>query len=581
MKRQIFIIISLLGIAIAANAVPARPGKFKYRQPDGSTLAVTLHGDEFGHWYVDESGNKLIADSKGFLKHVGDSEISRIRSNAAASRSAINRTRRVNRANTTGTSHIPVLVVQFQDVKFRVAEPATKFDNLLNQEGYTYLGATGSVRDFFVDNSMGQYTPSFAVFGPVTVSGNCADYGENEDVASIILEAAAQLDDEVDFSNFDGDGDGQVDMVLVYYAGYNEAEGGPSSTIWPHQYSVSSSQTFDGVRFGSYFCTSELKGNSGVRFCGPATTCHEFSHSLGLPDFYDTDYQDNGMAGGTYDFDTMCSGPYNNDGNTPPYFNAEERLMLGWLDEIVELPSRGNISLPAISNDSQIAYKSPSSISGEYFVYECRKKQHWDAHIPEEGLLVYHVDKSSTKVSIGNYSVTAFELWDNWGWYNKINANGTHPCFYIIPAAAQNYKSSSSYYGDPSSGLNYAGNAGYTFGADSDYNSYTPVDWSGKSMNYGLVGIAYANGVAGFHINNSSRFNYIYPGKGNYAPGDEFVLDLIFSEADPPVTISWYYDGTAVSADSVTLTSGTHVVSAQLTLASGASQTVEFELEVK
>ena len=588
MKKLVSIIIALLGVAIIAGAVPARPGKFRYTQPDGSTVMVRLVGDEFGHWYIDEAGNNLLPDAAGYLKKASDTEISSLRSRAAARFLSVNAARRAGMApSNTGDHKIPVLVVQFQNLSFKVTDPAEKFENLLNQEGYNYGGATGSVRDFFLDNSQGQYRPSFTVLGPVTVSENYEYYGGtssdggDEDIASIILDAAAQLDEDVDFSQFDSDADGYIDMVLVYYAGYNQAEGGSVKTIWPHQWSVYSSEKFDGVRFGSYFCTSELKGNSGTRFCGPATTCHEFSHSLGLPDFYDTDYESNGSAGGTYEYDTMAGGSYNNGGNTPPYFNAEERMMLGWLSSIPDLPARGAVTIPAISDDSQLAYKSPSSLSGEYFVYECRAKQKWDAAIPEEGLIVYHVDKSSTPVSIGYSTVTAARLWSRWESYNAINANGSHPCFYIIPAAAQNYETS--YYGSQDSGLNYYNRwgTGYAFGTATGYDSYIPVDWSGVTMDYGLMGIEYSDGKVSFKMKTDKRFNYIDPGQGSYSAGDAFALELICSELDPPTVISWYYDGAAVSGSSLTLTAGTHTVSAELALKSGASQTVELELTVK
>ena len=276
----------------------------------------------------------------------------------------------------------------------------------------------------------------------------------------------------------------------------------------------------------------------------------------------------------------MAGGSYNNGGNTPPYFNAEERMMLGWLSSIPDLPARGAVTIPAISDDSQLAYKSPSSLSGEYFVYECRAKQKWDAAIPEEGLIVYHVDKSSTPVSIGYSTVTAARLWSRWESYNAINANGSHPCFYIIPAAAQNYETSYSYYGSQDSGLNYRG-TGYAFGTATGYDSYIPVDWSGVTMDYGLMGIEYSDGQVSFKMKTDKRFNYIDPGQGSYSAGDAFALELICSELDPPTVISWYYDGAAVSGSSLTLTAGTHTVSAELALKSGASQTVELELTVK
>jgi Immune inhibitor A peptidase M6. len=114
--------------------------------------------------------------------------------------------------------------------------------------------------------------------------------------------------------------------------------------------------------------------------CGIGTTTHEFGHSLGLPDFYDTDYATNGEAGGLYDFSTMDGGPYNNNGRTPPYFNAEELMMLGWMDGLTEISSQGTLSIVPIQN--RVAYKVPTSTPGEYFVLECRAASGWDASLP-------------------------------------------------------------------------------------------------------------------------------------------------------------------------------------------------------
>ena len=139
---------------------------------------------------------------------------------------------------------------------------------------------------------------------------------------------------------------------------------------------------FDGLGLDAYFCTSELKGSQGTNMCGIGTTCHEFGHSLGLPDFYDTNYEENGSCSALSSFSTMCSGSYNNDGRTPPYFNAEERVYLGWMidSDIQDLPA-GEISFGSVKDD--IAYRSYTDVEGEYFLYECRDGSGWDAPLPK------------------------------------------------------------------------------------------------------------------------------------------------------------------------------------------------------
>lgn len=589
MKKHILLsAIALLVSFVASYAIPAYPGIIDFRQPDGTTIQVRLHGDEFSHWYTTPDGAVLEFDSNGFLKPAanGPAVINRAR------QQSINSPKRrsvtpPNKTITTGTVHIPVILVSFSDVDFGVASPNASFSNMLNQPGYSYNGATGSVADFYHDNSNDEYNPIFDVYGPVPLSksqayyGGTASNGNDDRAAEALFEAAVYLDTTttIDFSQYDADHDGNIDMVLMYYAGYNQAEGGGASTIWPHQWDVYSasyygqnvdpSYDFDGKRLRKYFCTSEYRGSSGGTMAGIGTTCHEFAHSLGLPDVYDIDYESNGECGATYSYDTMCSGSYNNKGRTPPFFNAFELEMLGWTVTIEDLPASGDVSLPAFSKGEKKAYRSASTTDGEFFLYECRSGS-WDNYIIQDGLIVYHLDQSTRNV----HGYTAAQLWNNW----DLNVFGDHPCCYIIPAAAQNYTSG---YGG---GLYYTG-ASFAFGVGS-YTSYTPVDWEGVTMAYTLGSIAFDGSTATFDMGSgipgTRRMSYIYdPNAGVYSAGDVFDLVLYPSTVDAPTATEWYYDGASVGGStSVTLTAGSHVIEARLTLTSGATQTVELELDV-
>ena len=171
----------------------------------------------------------------------------------------------------------------------------------------------------------------------------------------------------LDFTQYDTDGDGYVDNVFVYYAGYNEAEGGAANTIWPHRWSVSdagitSGITFDGKKINDYSCTSELKGTSGTNMCGIGTFCHEFGHVLGLPDFYDT----SGTQSNTLDeWDIMDYGAYSNSGCTPPAYSAYERFFLGYLtpqqintaSDITLQPMYLGTTQPANTNQQASSYR--------------------------------------------------------------------------------------------------------------------------------------------------------------------------------------------------------------------------------
>ena len=492
MKKILATLALLLGAFHILSAVPAYPGKIRVTQPDGSVITIRIHGDEWFHYVTDESGQVVARGTDGFYRPAqmpsaaGRAEALRMREEAGRMRAQAASAAKAG-SMSMGTHRIPVILVEFQDVPFVISDPRAAFDALLNQEGYSANGGTGSVRDFYVENSHGQYDPVFDVFGPYTLSKNSADYVNN--AGGALVEACQAMNADIDFSRYDSDGDGYVDMTLMYYAGHNAAETGlENEQIWPHQGYAGGSTRLDGKRIYKYFCTSELKGYSGSNMCGIGTTTHEFAHSLGLPDFYDTDYSTNGSAGGLYSYSTMCSGPYNNNGRTPPYFNAEELIMLGWMDGYTEIESQGSLTVTPVQN--RVAYRIPTSTDGEYFVLECRGKTGWDSALPGNGLLVYHVDKSQRQVTIlqagwggETYESTyaAAALWNNWQYTNAINENGSHPCFYIVPAA------------DVES-LNFPYNEDrIPFPGSRKITRYTPVDWEGVQTDFKFTDISFAS----------------------------------------------------------------------------------------
>lgn len=492
MKKILATLALLLGAFHILSAVPAYPGKIRVTQPDGSVITIRIHGDEWFHYVTDESGQVVARGTDGFYRPAEmpsaaqRAEALRMREEAGRMRAQAASAAKAG-SMSMGTHRIPVILVEFQDVPFVISDPRAAFDALLNQEGYSANGGTGSVRDFYVENSHGQYDPVFDVFGPYTLSKNSADYVNN--AGGALVEACQAMNADIDFSRYDSDGDGYVDMTLMYYAGHNAAETGlENEQIWPHQGYAGGSTRLDGKRIYKYFCTSELKGYSGSNMCGIGTTTHEFAHSLGLPDFYDTDYSTNGSAGGLYSYSTMCSGPYNNNGRTPPYFNTEELIMLGWMDGYTEIESQGSLTVTPVQN--RVAYRIPTSTDGEYFVLECRGKTGWDSALPGNGLLVYHVDKSQRQVTIlqagwggetyeNTYAAAA--LWNNWQYTNAINENGSHPCFYIVPAA------------DVES-LNFPYNEDrIPFPGSRKITRYTPVDWEGVQTDFKFTDISFAS----------------------------------------------------------------------------------------
>lgn len=590
-----------LTLAVCALAIPAKPGAFDYVQPDGSVVRLEMHGDEFFAWTTLAGSSQVMELGEDGFWRPSTLDYPALKA-AGARRAMMNRSRiepftHTDNPMTHGERHIPVFLVSFKDKDFSIADPAEAFNRMLNQNGYSENDARGSVQDFYLDNSHGEFKPVFDIYGPVKLPQNMAYYGGNTNKNPgsdrqpymALYHAAQQLKDQIDWTLYDTDNDGILDMLLFYYAGYSEAEGQGinQDCIWPHQWDMRvaggavGSATYDGKLLGKYFCTSELKNNSGSTMCSIGPTCHEFAHSLGLPDFYDSDGEVNGEAGGLYFYSTMCYGSYNMDSTCPPYFNSEERLLLGWMTEDdIQTLTPGMCTIGNIRDD--IAYRSYTSTDGEYFVYECREQSGWDAYLPG-GLIVYHVDKSPSRHLVDaatGADYTLDILWSDWRSSNKVNAFGNHPCFYIVPSADQSNLLMTFYY--------YADIQKLPFPGKDKVTTYTPIDWNGNQTGTRISGIGYASGNVSMFVESfepATSFAQLGinaiadPKNGAYSSGDKFTFEA--SLADDPVSVVWYYDGAKVSASSVNLTAGSHVVNALLTFADGATEILSLSLSVK
>lgn len=444
--KKLFLGFLFLFSAILLNAVPAYPGLLTKVQPDGSVLSYYLRGDETFGFSTTEDGFLIALNENGVFEYAELSDnleiipigikVSNVSERTVKENKYLKRALKVSdlQAQLTNISvkarqnaqqrvveetkspvmRYPlkgeptslVILVNFQDVKFTSETPKEDFTALLNEEGYAENGATGSARDFFRASSNDIFKPNFVVVGPYTLPKEMSYYGKdygsgsvrNENYASqMILDACTLADDDVDFSEYDTDGNEYVDNVFIYYAGYNQAEGGPENSVWPHRSMIIKRQNFDGVFLRDYACTSELKGNKGATMCGIGTFCHEFGHVLGLPDFYVTDYGHNTPTLGSWD--AMDNGPYNNGGKTPPSYSSYERFFLDWLTPKVLEFGKFEIKPLLESNEAFILSKEAHNLDGanpspnEFFMIENRQKIGWDSvGLPGVGLLVTHVD---------------------------------------------------------------------------------------------------------------------------------------------------------------------------------------------
>ena len=369
---------------------------------NGVTKIVYAHGDENLHFLTDEAGNRL--DEKTLLPMTEEIK---------GERQKVKGERTVRRATkVTGVDRLlaprgPVILVSFSDTIFQ----STKADmtDWAMGENYTYGGATGSINRYFNDVSNGQYDLVLDVFGPVQVSKACAYYGSNDQHRNdlhpdeLVVEACqlAAEQDGADFSQYDSDGDGKVDFVVIIYAGYSEADNYPNmpNTIWPHQDDLSlrgSTITLNGKTIDHYCCLNEIDGESHDR-CGIGTFCHEFGHIMGLPDIYSTAEGANFKTLGEWDI--MDYGCYNNGGNTPPAYSAYERWWMGWMEPTL-LNQAASVTLGPLYDSYKAAYLTTNGDTitnilrpnpTVFYMLENRQQTGWDEFIPGHGLLVTQI----------------------------------------------------------------------------------------------------------------------------------------------------------------------------------------------
>ena len=450
MRIKHYFAILVIFLTISLSARPIRPGRYTMTQPDGTTFAAVCLGDEFMKIIKTLDGHAIIKDNDGWwcyaiyntdgsrqssgyrvgvnapsdvLSKSLDIPYTVLSENAAAKRSAFHREeenilkrtmraqgiRLMSERETVIKKHGLVILAQYKDVKFKKDHGKAEFTDLLTKEGYNENGATGSAKDYFDSQFEGMFKFEFEVSDIVTLSENRAYYGQNNEYgddsrpAEMVKEACCLAHDKgINFSKYDDDSDGYVDNVFVLFAGEDEADNQDkyADCIWSHSWYVKSGAgitlELDGKIIDQYACTSEIM--AGGQLTGIGTFCHEFAHTLGLPDMYDTDYDESGGWAAALWSSTslMDGGNSNNNCHTPPYFNAIERELLG-LSKPLTLEHNGSYTLTPI-HENGLYYKIQSDTDNEYYLLESRAKDGWDSYIGGTGMLVYHVDKSKREV---------------------------------------------------------------------------------------------------------------------------------------------------------------------------------------
>ena len=484
--RKIFSILVLFVIVLSVNALPARRDTLRVTLPDGTTVLARAVGDEFSHYLVNVETGEVISQNKGSKLAAQKRASAELRRKARA-----NKMRKV--AGYKGSKKGLIILVQFQDVKFQSGHTQALFNDFANKVGYSESGAIGSVHDYFYDQSYGQFDLTFDVIGPVTVSENSSYYGANDKTgndmypATMVIEACKLANPSVNFKDYDWDGDGEVDQVYVMYAGRNESSTMKSTDIWPHEFWLSEAKRYgdgtgalylDGVTIDTYACSGELNGATGTRVSGIGACCHEFSHCLGLPDFYDTTVS--GSNFGMSNWSLMDYGSYNESQAVPCGYTCYERWFCGWLTPTVLDEGCTVTDMPALVDEAAGYIIYNENHPDEFYTLENRQKKSWDRGLDGHGMLVVHVDYDE----------------DAW-WENTVNDDASHQR--CTPICADNIASDYTLSGDPYPGT--SGNTALTNTTKPAATLFNINTDNKKFMNRPIEEITEKNGLISFVFN--------------------------------------------------------------------------------
>lgn len=425
MKKLYLMLSMLFAFGAAANAVPAKKLQKVITLTNGTQVSVELRGDEYLSWWEGTDGTAYRATADDAVFEAFDLEAQKPAAAARRARTEQGRVARLARVKNSlkgaddkmrglGGDHITykgvkkglVVLVDFKNKKFADGHDLEYYKNVINGKDFSdeEEGYVGSVRDYFLAQSNGQFELDFDVVGPVTMSKNYGYYGndgayqKDEKVYEMIKEACDGIQDQVNLKDYDWDGDGEADQVFFLYAGLGQASGGSAGTVWPHEselrYWPCGVLSYSTGKINTYACANELQpetqGSSRYISAGIGTICHEFSHCLGFADMYDT------TGGGGYGmsvFDVMDQGSYNGNGFVPCNYTAFERIYAGWV-EAIELESPATVKdMKSVSDYGRPFIMYNYKNTNEYFLMENRQNTGWDKGLyGSNGLLIVHVN---------------------------------------------------------------------------------------------------------------------------------------------------------------------------------------------
>ena len=514
MKTRFIILIVILLVVECVQAGSASPKPFDIIQPDGTVITLHMVGDEYYHWTETTDNQVVIRSEEGYYEYATIQNGEIVPSGVKASNTIVdaqlnmraalpNREQLVDlmwskrtaiikeidslaqveelsvpASNTRASSNISLtkgnqkvlcILMEFPDRSF--TKTKADFQNMWNQTGYNVEGSMGSVKDFYYENSYGQMNVTATVVGPYMAEHNSSYYATNgpehiyqSNVRTLVREAIKAAKNDIQFANFDINGDNLVDAIHIVHAGYAQNVNLNIGLIWPHQGALITAVWQNNYKAKEYFITSELAEDSGTKIAPIGAVCHEYGHQLGAPDYYG----ENNFIG-TGDWDVMGSGswngPSNGSGRCPAHHNPYTKAYIfDWATPTVINSSVSNATytLTPVHNTHCI-YRINTSTSNEFFLLENKRSvaNTFNHKVPSPGgLLIYHIHADIEDA------------------IDHQNVNGSHPqkCYIVCANATTNPTSDPASYG--SMGIECA----YPYNSNTSFTSTSipsATSWAG------------------------------------------------------------------------------------------------------
>ncbi len=439
-RKLLLLIISCVATFSLASAQRSNcsvaPTVNTVKQPDGSLITLVPFGNEAVHYLETSTGYTVLQNKDGFFEYAvqdmqgnltlsgviardGSQEktagfVPHLRYSNTQQQALISMHNQLNENTgslgkagpypfpSKGVRKVVVILVEYPDLRATIAKE--NFELLFNQPDYN---GTGSFRDFYLATSHGQLDLTCTVYGWVMADSSYLYYGKGSSPSygtatrRLLLGALKDANDSfnIDFSQFDNDGDGFVDGVILMHSGIGaEEQSAPNANnyIWSFRSSLSAAQrpTYDGVQVSAYAMFPEKRYNSGAfSMVGIGVMSHEFGHLLDLPDLYSTQYLNEGAG----NYSLMAGGPWLNGEKTPCLNDAWSRIRMGWVTPVT-ISDTALYKIPFSVVDSDFVYKITTSQANEYFLLENRQRKGFDTYLPSRGLAIWHINTNLARL---------------------------------------------------------------------------------------------------------------------------------------------------------------------------------------